>query len=465
MNRTRSAWLAVLATVVVALTVVVTQPARADANAEARVFFEEGSRHLAAALRLRGARRTRELEQALAAYVSSIRIVRSRNAVYNAGVALEELARVDEAYGYFAEYVGMEGVSEADRTEAQHRMEAIRPRVAVVVLTSAPAGAEVRVDRRDLAAIGTTPREVALPAGEHTLWFSRAGYETAERRVTAVIGQQQRVEIELVAVPVVLRVVARDRTRAFVDDRAIETNTDVRVAPGRHVVRLERPDGSREDRAITLEPGAAPTEIDAVSSAVVTARAHLIVETDVRARVLANGRPLGNGTRVQGDVDAGNVLVHIEAEGYAPYETTLTARASQTSRVRAHLEPSHAGETRLGSWPFAVGIVAGAAGGVAIALSVRAGIVKGDWEDALAENQRAPSLATGLEAEAAANRLDSANRLADIFWVSTAVLATTTLVLALVNGDVEQPPSTGTVAVAPVPGGAMVVAELPWRAQ
>jgi len=457
--------LAVLAALAVATTVVVPQRARADANAEARVFFEEGSRHLAAALRLRGARRTRELEQALAAYVSSIRIVRSRNAVYNAGVALEELARVDEAYGYFAEYVGMEGVSDDDRTEAQRRMDAIRPRVAVVAASSAPPGAEVRVDRRDLATRGVTPIELALPAGEHTLWFSRAGYETAERRVTAVVGVPQRVEVELAAVPVVLRVLARDRTRALLDGRAIETNTDVRVPPGRHVVRLERPDGSSDERAITLEPGSAPAEIDAGSSAVVAARAHVSIESNVRARVLANGRPLGTGTRVGGDVDAGHVLVHVEADGFAPYETTLTARAGQTTRVRARLERSHAGETRLGSWPLLTGILSAAAGGVAIALSVRAGIFDADWEDALEANRNMPNLETAVAAEAAANRLDDANRLADIFWITTAALGTTTLVLALVNGDVEQPPSTGTIAVAPVTGGAMLVAELPWRAQ
>lgn len=465
MNRSRSAWLAVAATLVVASTVVVTQPARADANAEARVFFEEGSRHLAAALRLHGARRTRELEQALAAYVSSIRIVRSRNAVYNAGVALEELSRESEAYGYFAEYVAMQGVTEADRTEAQHRMEAIAPRIAVVVVSSTP-NAEVRVDRRDLAAVGTTPLEFALPAGEHTLWFSRDGYDTAERHVTATIGQRERLSVDLAALAVVLRVLAQDATRAFLDDGAIELNADVRVAPGRHVVRLERPDGSREERSVTLEPGAAPTEIDAsAATATVAARAHVVLESNVRARVLANGRPLGTGTRVRGDVDAGNVLLHVEAAGYAPYETTLTAVGGRTSRVRARLERSRAGESRLGSWPLLTGLLSAAAGGVAVVLSVRAAIFKSDWEDALQANREMPNVTTVVAAEEAANRLDNANRLADIFWVTTAVLGTTALVLALVNGDVEQPPSTGTVAIAPVPGGAMLVAELPWRSQ
>src|SRR5688572_21342467 len=115
----------------------------ADANSEARVFFERGNEHLQRASSLRGSRRTRELQQAMSEYVNSLRIVRTKNCVFNAGVALEMLGRLEEAYDYFAEYVTMPGITPEENTEGINRRDALRPRVAVLRITSVPAGAEV----------------------------------------------------------------------------------------------------------------------------------------------------------------------------------------------------------------------------------------------------------------------------------------------------------------------------------
>src|SRR5688572_25834593 len=129
--------------VAAALSLLLLAPAlaRADANSEARVFFERGNEHLQRATNLRGSRRTRELQQALAEYVSSLRIVRTKNAVFNAGATLEMLERLEEAFDYFAEYVNMPGITDQERTEGLARRDALRPRVAVLRITSAPVGA------------------------------------------------------------------------------------------------------------------------------------------------------------------------------------------------------------------------------------------------------------------------------------------------------------------------------------
>ena len=70
------------------------QAQAADRNAEARVFFEKGNRLFARAMDKSGERKRELLEEALTAYVSSLRIVRSRNALFNAAVVLEELAKM-----------------------------------------------------------------------------------------------------------------------------------------------------------------------------------------------------------------------------------------------------------------------------------------------------------------------------------------------------------------------------------
>ena len=58
----------------------------ASENAEARVYFQEGNRLYEQSSRARGEQRTALLRRSLEAYVDSLRIVRSRNALFNAAV-------------------------------------------------------------------------------------------------------------------------------------------------------------------------------------------------------------------------------------------------------------------------------------------------------------------------------------------------------------------------------------------
>src|SRR5688572_27505498 len=132
-----------LAIAIAAATMIQFDPkvARADDNAEAAALFDRGNDHLRAAMRLRGDRRTREIEAALDDYFASLRIVRSRNVVFNAAIALEMLERNEEAFNYFVEYARAPGLPEDDRADAMRRVDALRTRVAVVRIESEPASA------------------------------------------------------------------------------------------------------------------------------------------------------------------------------------------------------------------------------------------------------------------------------------------------------------------------------------
>ena len=157
-------------------------------NAEARVYFEEGNRLFEQANRARGAQRTALLQRSLEAYVDSLRIVRSRNALFNAAIVLGELGRNDEAFNYFSDYLAIEGLTEADRENATARRDALRTDVAVLQVTSEPEGALLWVDRKDLAPRGETPIELALPPGEHRAFVEKEGFEPVERTQTMVRG-------------------------------------------------------------------------------------------------------------------------------------------------------------------------------------------------------------------------------------------------------------------------------------
>ncbi|MGB5194115.1 MAG: PEGA domain-containing protein, partial [Polyangiales bacterium] len=172
-------------------------------NAEARVYFEEGNRLYQEASATEGSRRTTLLQRSLEAYVDSLQIVRSRNALFNAAIVLGELERYHESFNYFSEYLAIEGLTGADRAEANRRRDELRAKVAVLEVVSDPTGALVFVDRKDLAPRGQTPIELAILEGEHSLFFELEGFAPAELSCAAVRGETTRVEVVLEPVSVV----------------------------------------------------------------------------------------------------------------------------------------------------------------------------------------------------------------------------------------------------------------------
>jgi len=170
-------------------------------NAEARVYFEEGNRLYEQASRARGAQQAKLLQRSLEAYVDSLRIVRSRNALFNAAIVLGELGRNDESFNYFGEYLRIEGLPASDREDATRRRDALRNEVAVLQVTTEPGGALLWIDRKDLAARGVTPIELALPPGEHRTFVEKDGYDPMEGTQTVVRGETVVMVLSLVALP------------------------------------------------------------------------------------------------------------------------------------------------------------------------------------------------------------------------------------------------------------------------
>jgi hypothetical protein len=170
-------------------------------NAEARVYFEEGNRLYQEASRASDGRRETLLQRSLEAYVDSLQIVRSRNALFNAAVVLGELERYDESFNYLSEYLRIESLPADDVAEAEQRRDALRDRVAVLRVVTAPDGALLFVDRKDLAPRGETPIELALPAGEHPIFIERDGYVAVARTETMVRGETLLVEQQLEPLP------------------------------------------------------------------------------------------------------------------------------------------------------------------------------------------------------------------------------------------------------------------------
>ncbi|MEM9072362.1 MAG: PEGA domain-containing protein [Myxococcota bacterium] len=417
----------------------VAQAQTTDVNAEARVFFDRGNELLSQAGRARGRRRRRLLEESLQAFVSTLRIVRSRNALFNAALVLEQLDRPAEAFGYYQEYLGIPGLDEEERQQGAARVAAIAPRIAIVSIAS-NADAEVFVDRLDLAARGQTPLRIALPPGDHTLFFRHPHYEDSETRVTAVIGEEREVEQTLTPRPVAVTLETPMEGQLTLDGEAVQPGT-VNLPPGPHLARFEVPGRSTTELRFEVEIGQPQTiRLDAGAVGAVL----LVVRSNRLAMVSINGEVAGRGREVRTEVSPGSHRLTVEANGYEPYEGSIEAELEQPARVSVVLEE----EGRpLGAAPHVMLGVSAAAAVTWAALAGRARKMRNDFNASCTRES-----CDGAER----SDVNDANRAADIVLGVAGALTLTTVVLYLLNRGGEESRATIDVAASRQGGGLLL---------
>ncbi|GAB4197062.1 MAG: hypothetical protein OHK0013_04820 [Sandaracinaceae bacterium] len=408
--------------------------ARADDVTEATVLFQRGNEHFQRAMRLRGERRTRELEAALAQYFESLRRVRSRNVLYNTALVLEALDRAPEAFNHWSEYLQVQGLSEAELADGRQHRDALRPRVAVFAV-EANAEADVWVDRRDLGARGRTPLEIALPPGSHTFFLAAGGHREAQAQASGGLGTTTPVRVTLEVLPVWVQVLAPEGAILEIDGGRIAPGQSVQVPPGPHVVRVSSGGRLLAERRFEALVGAAPMVLD-MTSALGGGAVGGVVEVSVStaARVEIDGVVQGEGERVEATVSPGPHQVRVSAAGHATWEGTqlfqdFPARLEVTLAARSqawiHVGRGIFGLLTVTALPFGIGFLV----------------------DASAKRDANQSLMDDPSAEA----LRTATLQTDVTWSVIAGLGgLAVLFLALDDGGGE---STATLSVQPTAGG------------
>jgi hypothetical protein len=419
-----------------ALMILPTTAVQADDVTEATVLFQRGNEHFQRAMRLRGERRTRELEAALAQYFDSLQRVRSRNVIYNTALVLEALDRAPEAFNHWTEYLAVEGLSEAEQADGRQHRDALRPRVAVFAV-EANATADVWVDRRDLGARGRTPLELALPPGAHTFFLAAGGHREAQAQASGELGGTTPVRVTLEVLPVWVQVLAPEGAILEIDGGRVAPGQSVPVPPGPHVARVSSGDRLLAERRFEALVGAAPMVLDMTSALGGGVAVGGVVEVAVStaARVEIDGVVQGEGERVEATLSPGPHQVRVSAPGHRAWEGAQLFQQFP-ARLDVRLAPGgngwvHAGRAVFGfltitALPFGVGFLVDA--------SFR--------RDA---NQSAMDAAT-------AEALTDATLRTDVTWSVVAGLgALSVLFLALDDGGGE---STATLSVEPAAGGA-----------
>lgn len=184
--------------------------------------------------------------------------------VFNIGVALYRLGRVQEATQAFRDYLEQAPDTRAEqgrREEANRLIEEMRNSVARLRLTLAPPYADLRVDDREVDAEAQDGVvELTLDPGEHSIAVAAPGYITDRLVVSLLPGAtvDQRITLEQEPVPMSVLAIVTDvaEARIHVDGRTIGNGSaEVELEPGSHRVRVFAEGYDAFVRDIEVEPG------------------------------------------------------------------------------------------------------------------------------------------------------------------------------------------------------------------
>ena len=408
-------------------------PARADRAAEARFHDELARRHYAA----------RRFEPAAREFMIEQRLAPNPNIVFNIALCFQHLRRHPDAYMYFAEYLAA-GTDESRRTQAQTALRQIHPHVALVRVESDPPGASIFVDRRELGQYGTTPRVLALDAGEHRIWVELDGYRNAERTTELSLGNEATVRLSPEQILGRLRVGASTAAQVRVIDAAGElvaegaTPFDEELPPGTY--QVEASAGEERWSEPLLVRGEATTE--ATASLRGPTGEMTVMATVTGALVSLDGRERGFTPQVLRDIPVGEHALTVTSDGTAPYRGTIEIGTDYRAWASVTLEPVTSLEIQPYTW---------AVGGLTLAILGAAAITTGfavDTHDRF-EVARAND---GGNLVALSDQSTALNFASDMLWLGGALSAAVTVVLFVATTDFGGRASRATIERRPTGG-------------
>lgn len=351
------------AVLVLVLTLGVAAPsvARADAAEQAR-FHDALARRYFEQARRTG--RDRFLELALREFFLEQRVAPNPRIVFNIAMCFRLLGRRPQAFHYYEEYLAGRDDDEERQRRATEALEELRPRLALVEVTSEPSGATIYVDRVELGSWGQTPRTIALEPGEHRLLLRRPGYRQGEVTVEAAGGQQVSTSATLEQVVSQLTVRAPEGATVEVRDTtgataaAGDAPLEASIPPGDYSVTIESRRHRRWTELVRLEADQARVLEPALEALPAPSTQLTVTSTTLGATVLIDGEPMGFTPLVLPRVEEGEHLVRVRAEDHSPWEGRLRLSADDQAWLSVELaEP----ETTRSPFTWVLGGIGAAA--------------------------------------------------------------------------------------------------------
>jgi outer membrane receptor for ferrienterochelin and colicins len=292
---------------------------------------------------LRGNRayQERRFEDALASYYLSNRLVANRNVQFNIARCLDRLGRYQEAYRAWSMLLD-QTLPDKERKAAEDAIAALRPHLALLEIDSAPPGATIYAGRRDLGALGVTPKKLALPPGPTTIILERDGYRPLELAAEPVKGATRELaatleriygELDIRRVPA-----AAEVRRDFLDGELLRRGPGVvRAVPGPLVLFVSAPGFQTTRMMVNVLPDAR-IPVDALLATKEAVTGTLVVRCNIPAALIrVDGKEAGFAPAVIGDVPVGRRRVEIAAEGRRTFTTSVEIEKSERVFVDGYL--------------------------------------------------------------------------------------------------------------------------------
>lgn len=384
-----SALRSILLCVVVAC---LARPARADTASEAELQYTLGTELY----------KQRRYQEALQHFIASNRLVPNANVVFNVAIIYGLLKREVDAYNWYETYLHFEGLDVAARTRGERARDALASKVAVLDVTTTPAGAELFIDRLDLGSVGVAPRRVAVVPGARLVLARAPGSSDGQVAVTAEVGAVTPAVVTLApleGVLVVESVPAGASVRREDTGETLGTTPLRRSFPVGEVRLLLFLEGHvDQQRVVTLKAGAeARLDVTLVMAASRVA-ALTVSGGPADARVVLRGKQLGGVPLTVQGLEPGTAALSVEADGHEPFQQALLLEAGGATRVDVQLAPLRQPARWLRWVGYGAGAVAVLTGLVlgGLSLSTRDQFFTAPTRERLLSTQRLAGAADGL---------------------------------------------------------------------
>jgi outer membrane receptor protein involved in Fe transport len=283
-------------------------------------------------------------ELALSHFLSSNRLARNKNVLFNIARCYEQLRRFPEAHRYYTRALEVESNAGA-KTSINQALARIADRVALLEITTKPPGARIYLDRKDLGERGAAPQVMALPPRSYRVIAELDGYRDATSEAVQLrIGSQRSVALTLERIVGTISVqgAAGASVRLDADNTPAlcVTPCTVHSSPGQHTLILSKP-GARTSR---IPVSVQADQISTIEPELVADTGTLAVTADESgAGIDVDGVARGFTPAVL-PLPVGPHRVVVSMRGFRPVQREVTIVADQQVRLDVELFSSESVE-------------------------------------------------------------------------------------------------------------------------